>query len=229
MAKQLGGSIPHMVRNGEGPGYKRLFFSRRDQALIKDKTLAPGYGVLAAGTIMAENISAAGNKGLLVPYVPVFGSMVLGADSAIGVAPMVANGATGFVYVSNDDAAKFVIGDELYYQNTAGDGLVACGAISAIAVGTLYATITVAAYVATNATVAKGAYVFVKSGLTPFSTAKYMLDSDVDTGVGEDAEGALAPVFLSNAIIYTASMVNATTEAIAALGGVVDGPHIVFK
>lgn len=227
--KSLGGSIPHVVRNGEGPGYKRLFFSRRDQALIKDKTLAPGYGVLKAGTIMAQNISAAGNVGLIVPFVPVFGSMVLGTDSALGVAPMVANGSSGKINVSNADAYKFVVGDDLFFENTTGDGLVDCGAITAITIGTLYATITCGAYTATNATIAKGAYVYVEAGTTPYSIAKYILDSDVDTGTGSDAEGALAPVVLSNCILYTASLVNVTAEALTALSGTADGPHIVLK
>lgn len=227
--KTLGGSIPHMVRNGEGKGYKRLFFSRRDQALIKDKTLAPGYGVLEAGTIMAQNISAAGNIGLLIPYVPVYGDMTLGTVSALGVAPMVANGSSGKVYVSNDDAYKFVVGDDIFYENTDGDGLVDCGIITVIEIGTLYATITCTAYTATNATVAKGAYLYVEAGSTPYSTAKYILDSDVDTGVGSDAVGALAPVVLSNMILYTASLINCTDEAISALSGIEDGPHIVFK
>ena len=227
--KTLGGSIPQMVRNGEGKGYKRLFFSRRDQALIKDKTLAPGYGVLEAGTIMAQNISAAGNVGLLVPYVPVYGSMTLGTDSALGVAPMVANAATGLVYVSNDDAGKFVVGDDLFFENTSGDGLVDCGAITAITLGTLYGTIACGAFTATNGTIAKGAYVYVEAGTTPYSTAKYILDSDVDTGVGADGAGALAPVVMSNCILYTASLINATAAALTALGGTEDGPHIVFK
>jgi len=227
--KELGGSIPHMVRNGEGPGYKRLYYSRREQALIKDKTIAPGYGVLRAGTIMAQNISAAGNTGLMVPYVPVFGNVVFGSDSAVGSAPMLANGATGFLYVSNADALKFVVGDDVYYQNTAGDGLVDCGTITAITEGPLYATIACGAYTATNATVAKGGYVFVKAGAAPFSVAKYILDKDVDTGTGANAQGALAPVVLSNCILYKASLINATAEALTALGGIEDGPHIIFK
>jgi hypothetical protein len=142
---------------------------------------------------------------------------------------MVANASSGTVYVSNEDAYKFVVGDQIYYQNTAGDGLVDCGIIASITPGTLYATIVCEAFTATNATVAKGAYIYIESGTTPFSIAKYILDSDVDTGTGADAEGALAPVVISNAILYSASLINATSEALTSLGAIVDGPHIVLK
>jgi hypothetical protein len=231
--KGLGGSIPQVVNNPEGAGIKKLFFSKRDIALIKDKTLAAGYGVLKAGTVLSKNTSAAGNAGLLVPYVPVYGSQVaaLNTDAALGLAAMVANGSSGHVYVSLNDSYKFVVGDQLYYQNTSGDGLVDCGVITAIDRTTsgIMADITCGAYVATNATVAKHAYVYVVSGSTPFSIAAYILDKDVDTGVGEDAVGALASVVISNAILYTTSLINCTAAAITSLGAVSDGQHIILK
>jgi hypothetical protein len=228
--KELGGSIPGLVRNAEGPGIKRLFYSQRDIALILNKTLAPGYGVLKAGTVLAQNISAAGNKGLLVPYVPVYGDMVFGTDAALGVAPMVLNGSSAKVYVSLQDSYKFVVGDQLYFENTTGDGLVDCGVITAITrTDARYAEIDCGAYTATNATIAKSAYVFVKAGTTPFSLAKYILDKDVDTGKGEDAAGGLASCVYSNAMLYSASLINCTSEAITSLGAVVDGQFTILK
>jgi hypothetical protein len=233
MPKNLGGSIPQMVRNPEGAGIKRLYFSQAEHALIKDKTCAPGYGVLKAGTIMAVNTSAAGNKGMLVPYVPVFGSQVAGlnTDAAKGVAPLLQNGVSGSVVVSIADSYKFAVGDQIYYQNASGSGLVDCGVITAIDRTTngSFATISCGAYTATNATTALKAYVYVIAGATPFSIAKFMLDKDVDTGVGEEAAGALAPVLISNAIVYSGSLVNCTAEALASLGCIVDGPHTIFK
>jgi hypothetical protein len=231
--KGIGGSIPQMVRNPEGAGIKRLYFSRPEQALIKDKTCAAGYGVLKAGTVMSVNTSAAGNNGTLVPYVPVYGNQVaaLNTPAAIGTAPLVANGVTGHVYVTIQDSYKFVVGDQLYLQNTAGDGLIDCGVITAIDRTTSgqMADISCGAYTATNATTAKHSYVYVVSGATPFSIAKFILDKDVDTGVGEEAAGALASVLISNAILYTGSLVNATTEALASLGAITDGPHTILK
>lgn len=233
MPKGIGGSIPQVVRNPEGPGIRRLYYSQAEHALIKDKTCAPGYGVLKAGTVMSVNTSAAGNKGMLIPYVPVYGNQVaaLNNDAAKGIAPMVQNGATGHVYVTIADSYKFVVGDQIYYQNTAGSGLVDCGVITAIdrTTNPLIADISCGAYTATNATVALHAYVYVVSGATPFSIAKFILDKDVDTGTGEDAAGALAPVLVSNAILYTGSLVNMTAEAVSSLGAVQDGPHTIIK
>ena len=229
--KTIGGDIPQINRNAPGYGIKPLFYSQIDIALIKDKTIAAGYGYLKAGTVMAENISAAGNKGKLVPYVPVYSKVVFGALSAIGIAPLLVDGVTGHLKVSLSNSYKFVVGDNLYYQNTTGDGLVDCGAITAIdrTTSTLWADISCGAYTATNATVAKGSYCFVKAGTTPFSIAKYILDKDVNTGVGENANGALASVVISNAIVYTSSLVNATSEAITSLGAVTDGVHTILK
>lgn len=231
--KNLGGSIPQVVRNGEGGGYKRLYFSQPEHALIKDKTFAAGYGVLAAGTVVSENTSAAGNKGKLVPYVPVYGNQVaaLNNDAAKGVAAMVANGTSGHVYVSLADSYKFVVGDQLYFQNTSGDGPVDCGVITAIDRTTsgIQADISCGVYTATTATVAKHAYVYVVSGSTPFSIAKYILDKDIDTGTGEDAAGALGSVVISNAMLYSASLVNCTSEARTSLGAIVDGQHTILK
>lgn len=231
--KGLGGSIPQIVTNGEGAGIKRLFYSQRDKALILNKTFAPGYGVLKAGTVCCVNTSAAGNKGMVTPFVPAYGSQVaaLNTDAAIGLAAMVANSSTGHVYVSIEDSYKFVVGDQLYFENTTGDGLVDCGAITAIdrTTNPIYADIATGAFTATNGTVAKHAYVYVVSGSTPFSIAKYILDKDIDTGTGEDAVGALGSVVISNAILYTGSLINATAAALTSMGGSTDGQFTILK
>lgn len=231
--KGLGGSIPQVVRNGEGAGIKRLYYTRPENAIILNKTFAPGYGVLKAGTVVSENTSAAGNKGMLSPYVPVYGSQIaaLNNDAAKGIAPMVANSASGTVYVSIQDSYKFVVGDQLYFQNTAGDGLVDCGVISAIdrTTDSTRAAITTDAFTATNGTIAKHAYVYVVSGSTPFSIAKYILDKDIDTGTGEDAVGALGTVVISNAALYSGSLTNCTAAAITSLSAVVDGQLTILK
>lgn len=231
--KSLNGDTPQIVRNPEGAGIKRLFYSQREIALIKDKVASGGYGYLKAGTVMSVNSSAAGGKGQLVPYVPVYGSQInaLNNDAAIGVAAMVANGSSGHVYVGLTDSYKFVVGDQIYFENTTGDGLVDCGTITAIDRTTsgIMADISCGAYTATNATIAKYAYVYVVSGSTPFSIAKFILDKDVNTGTGEDAAGASATVILSNAVLYTASLINLTAAAKTSLGTVDDGQHTILK
>jgi hypothetical protein len=148
-----------------------------------------------------------------------------------GAAAMLKDSATGHVYVGIDDSYKFVVGDELYFQNTAGDGLVSCGAITAIDRTTSgqYADISCGAFTATNGTVAKHSYVYIVSGTTPFSIAKFVLDKDVNTGFGADAAGALATILISNAILYTGSLVNCTAAAVTSLSAVVDGPHTIIK
>lgn len=231
MLNQIRSSIPQMTRGPEGVGLKPIFHSVRDIALILDKTVAAGYGYLKAGTVMAVNASAAGNVGKLVPYVPISTAVVLGKDSAIGVAPMVQNGSSGHFYVSLDDAYKFVVGDDVFFDNDSDEGPVDMGTITAIDVttSTLYADITCTAYTATNATVAKKAYAYVKTYASdPYTIAKYILDKDIDTGVGSDSLGALTSVVVSNAILYKNNLINLTAEAITALG-VEDGRFFILK
>ena len=231
--KGLGGSIPQVVQNGEGVGIKRLYYTQVENAIILNKTFAPGYGILKAGTVVSQNTSAAGNKGKLVPYVPVYGSHIaaLNNEAAIGIAAMVANSATGHVYTSIVDSYKFIVGDQIYFQNTSGDGLVDCGVITAIdrTTDSTRADIACGSFTATNGTIAKHAYVYVVSGATPFSVAKYILDKDIDTGTGEDAVGALGTVVISNAALYSASLINCTAAAITSLGAITDGQLTILK
>ena len=227
----IGGSTPQLNRGPEVPGYKALYFSIREIALIKDKTCQPGYGVLRAGTIMAENISAAGGKGLLVPC-----ATTLFAVGDVGRAFALANVATGVdvINVTMEDSYKFKVGDDLILANNDGGGEYGNGAaIISIDRTTMphYAIITFTTGIATaNNTVAKACCCYVEAGAaTKLSTAKYILDKDVDTGVGVDAQGANVPVLISNAILYTNSLVNFDAAAKTALGTVDDGQHTILK
>ncbi len=227
----LGGSTPQLNRGPEVPGYKALYYSIREIALIKDKTCQPGYGVLRAGTIMAENISAltTGGKGLLVPC-----ATTLFTVGDVGRAFALADVATGvaIIHVTQEDSYKFKVGDDLILANNTpeyGDG----GAIISIDRDTYphFAVITFTTGIATlNNTVAKACCCYVEAGAAgKLSTAKYILDKDVDTGVGEIAQGAITPVLISNAILYTNSLVNFDAAAATALGTVDDGQHTILK
>jgi len=227
----IGGSTPQLNRGPEVPGYKALYFSIREIALIKDKTCQPGYGVLRAGTIMAENISAAGGKGLLVPC-----ATTLFAVGDVGRAFALVDVATGVdvINVTMEDSYKFKVGDDLILANNDGGGEYGNGAaIISIDRTTMphYAIITFTTGIATaNNTVAKACCCYVEAGAaTKLSTAKYILDKDVDTGVGVDAQGANVPVLISNAILYTNSLVNFDAAAKTALGTVDDGQHTILK
>jgi hypothetical protein len=230
----IGGSTPQLNRGPEGPGHKALYYSIREIALIKDKTAQPGYGVLRAGTIMAENISAltTGGKGMLVPC-----ATTLFDTGDVGRAFALVDVATGVdvINVTMEDSYKFKVGDDLILANNDGGGEYGNGgAIISIDRTTKphYAIITFTTGIATaNNTVAKACCCYVEAGLiaVKFSDAKYILDKDIDTGVGEIAKGAITPVLLSNAILYTNSLVNFDAAAKTALGTVDDGQHTILK
>lgn len=226
---QLGGSAPQFNVGPQVPGYKALYFSIREIALIKDKTVQAGYGVLRAGTTMAENISAAGNKGKLVPC-----ATTLFTVGDVGRAFALADVATGVdvIHVTMADSYKFAVGDDLILANNTpeyGNG----GKIITIdrTTHTHFAIITFTAGITSaNNTVAKKCCCYVEAGAAgKLSTAKYILDKDVDTGESEDAKGAITPVLVSNAILYTNSLVYFDAAAATALGTVDDGQHTILK
>jgi hypothetical protein len=229
----IGGSTPQLNRGPEIPGYKALYFSIREIALIKDKTCQPGYGVLRAGTIMAENISnlTTGGKGLLVPC-----ATTLFDVGDVGRAFALADVATGvaIIHVTQEDSYKLKVGDDLILANNDGGGEYGNGgAIISIVRDTYphFAVVTFTTGIVTaNNTVAKALCCYVEAGGSgKLSTAKYILDKDIDTGVGEIAQGANTPVLISNAILYTNSLVNFDAAAATALGTVDDGQHTILK
>lgn len=228
----IGGSTPQLNRGPEVPGYKALYFSIREIALIKDKTCQAGYGVLRAGTIMAENVSAltTGGKGLLVPCATTLFTV---GDVGRAFALVDVGDAASVINVTMEDSYKFKVGDDLIiaqsdpaYHNG--------GAIISIDRTTKphYAIITFTTVTTTTGfwTVAKTVCCYVEAGVgTKLSIAKYILDKDVDTGVGEIAQGANTPVLISNAILYTNSLINFDAAAATALGTVDDGQHTILK
>jgi len=225
----LSGSVPQMNHQPEGSGTKALFHSVRDIALILSKTLQGGYGVLKAGTILAEgNVSK-----LLVPYI---GSAAVDTDNVgrSSVIENVPNGTTCKITIA--DSYKFQVGDNLMLvRNNSGTPVYhAGGAITAIdnTTSKVFATVTFTTTTGgTSFTVVAGTAVYVAAGTsTRFSTAKYILDKDVDTGSGEDtrAMGANTSVVISNAVLYSTSLVNCDTTAVSALG-VEDGRFLILK
>lgn len=230
----IGGSTPQLNSGPQVPGYKALYYSLREIALIKDKTCQAGYGVLRAGTIMAENISelSTGGRGLLVPCAT---TLLTTGDvgRAFALADVITDGQA--INVTMDDSYKFKVGDSLILANTPGAlEYVDAGQITGIDRTTYphYAIIAFSnASVGGNCTVAKSCCCYVESGLVgvKYSDAKFILDKDVDTGVGEIAQGANTPVLISNAILYTNSLVNFDAAAATALGTVDDGQHTILK
>lgn len=328
------GSIPQHYQPIEGPGIKALFHSERELALIFDKTVAPGYGVLQMGTVMAECVAT----GELVPYPPAAANdNSTNAKAYILAQP---SDADTSLLVNIEDSYKFRVGQSLILDGaTAAIKEVQSAAAAAIATNdvfilswggvsasvTILATETLAALVAliqahedyddfpflvtagTNAltltwkvagavsekatlklndaepvpattttagadqaeggtaaedlgaitaidrTWANGsqaritfttgvttganfsltvnANVYVKgkqaAAATPFTSAKYILDKAIDTGVGPKAAGGLTSLVISNAILNKYAIVGLDSAAITSLGAIDEGNRFI--
>lgn len=201
------GETPYLVR-GEDGSYKRLFYSSPVNALLRDITIQSGYGVLRAGTPLALNVSAAGNVGKYVPYAqttPDSSSEV--QKSAFLVQDAVS---TTSLYVTMEDSYKFKVGDDviIYDTTTYGTSAENLGAITAIDRTTYkhMAVITVTTSVSgTTFAVSRSACIHVECGAdntNGYSDCAGILANTVDTGTGEKAKGAVAPMILSNAVLY---------------------------
>jgi len=224
----LGGDIPQMNRGPEGLGIKPLFHSVRDIALVLDKTVQPGFGVLRTGTMLARNSVT----GKLVPYITDDHT-----DGNIGRSYAVSDIGNGAVAVNlrKEDSYKMAVGDNLILvrDNAGSPEYHDCGAIVSIDRDTspvlAVVTFTTAAPNA-DFTGANGANCYVKSGDSgKFSTCVYVLDKDIDTGSGVDAKGANTSVVLNNAILYLATLVNYDASALSDLGAMEDGRFLILK
>lgn len=216
------GSIPQMNTGAMTRGQGRLFYSKRDIALIREGVYQAGFGYLPPGQIMAKNAVT----GKLVPYVP--DTVVFGTTKGVARAIAdVANGAA-IVYVTQEDSYKFAIGDSLILAQDATflDG----GAITAIDRDTdnwrAKITFTNATAVATY-TMANNTHCYPKAGTAgKFSKAFCICDMGVDTGYGADddagtiPQGGLGSFVLKNATLYKMSLVDFDDQALADLASV---------
>jgi len=222
----------------EGQGIKALFHSRREQALIMDKSCMPGYGVLKAGTLMTTALTSK----QIVPYAAVAATQPEG-KSFLAISQV--NGSSN-MYVPNSDYPKWkaalnaaehviIMADAIAAQDL--------GAITAVTydsqpgltlvVGT--ANTSVAAF-----TLANKACIYVQTdtaleGSAPFMKAVYVLDQDVDTGgtlVDDPTKvSGVVPVsvVVSNAILYKTAIPNYDAAALTDLGGVADARFLILK
>ena len=196
------GEIPYVVRGNE-EGYKRLFYSNPNNALMRDVTIQAGYGILRAGTPLMLNKSASGGAGKYLPYVQTTPDSSDVTQKGRAFILQTASGTS--VYVTQDDSYKFEVGDDLIIKDT-GTAVENLGAITAIDRTTYVhmAVITFTATISGAFTVAESAAVHVEGGdaTNYYSDCVGILASTVDTGTGENAKGALAPMVISNAILY---------------------------
>jgi hypothetical protein len=207
---------PGLIR-GTQEDYKRLYYSNPDAALKVPITIDAGYGILKAGTTLAISLSAAGNTGKFVPYNP---TTVTGAEVAPGRAYLVQDSGTtaSILYVTMDDSYKFAVGDDviIHDDTTTAENL---GAITAIdrTTYTHMAAITVTtATGGTSFTTANFAYIAAEAGVSAnsYSDCVGVLEKSVDTGVGVNANGALATLILGNCVLYTGVLTNMDAAAI---------------
>jgi len=225
------GDTPHVVL-GVQKDYKNIYFSRPEMALVADVTLQAGYGLLEAGTVLAKNLSAAGGAGKYVPYSP---TTFTGAEVDPARAYLVAAGtnATYLLYVTIDDSYKFVVGDDVIIDDnvTAAENLGKITAIDRTTYPHMAMMTTTAAIGGTAFTVARKAHVKVEAGDSSnnYSDAIGILAVSRNTGTGVNAQGANAPIILSNAILYAGMLINLDAAAKVDIGGAAFGQYYVLK
>jgi hypothetical protein len=223
------GDTPYLKR-GFQVDPKRLFYSDANMALKKMVTLAPGYGILEAGTVVGKITESTGRQDRYVPYA--IQAPAAGLDF-VGGAYLLADGtaAQTDVDVTLEDSYKFAVGDHVAGVDSNASPI-DCGEITAID-RTTYANkavITIASVDLSALTIANGAMLFIQTHTeTPFTNAVAILVEGADTGVGEEAAGAQAGIVLSNAMLYKGLIQNLDDGALTDLGAVEDGQHLVLK
>lgn len=222
------GNSPQSSIRGYTPLFqKRLYKSPREVALLLDKTLRSGYGVLEAGTVLAVDQN---DTDQLVPYTP--DSISLTDVSRVFLQTDCDTSDNFYV----DMLESYKLAEDDVITLTDSDGAYESETISAID-RTSYsnkAKITLEAATAGAFTVAKDANCYVKAAdeadTNKTSDAAYILDMEVDTGAGEYSAGGLASVVLSNAILYQDDCVGMDSTAITDLGNVSsDGIYYILK
>jgi len=226
------GESPYQVMGAE-QNYKRLFYSDPDKALMREVTLQAGYGVLRAGTPLAKNVSAAGGVGKYVPYAQTTPDSSLEEQKS---AFLVQDASGSDLYVTMDDSYKFAVGDDIIIYDT-GNATTAAenlGAITAIDRTTYkhMAKITVTTGISGAFTVDESAAIHVECGAdntNGWSDCAGILASSVDTGTGVNAQGALAPIVLSNTILYEGSCEGIDAAAKTDISGTSNGNLLIIK
>jgi hypothetical protein len=220
------GSDTPGIKYGIGkPDYRALFYSNPEAAIRLPVTISKGWGVLPEGSALSINASADGNVSKYLPYDPV--ASITGKEVAPGRAYLIQDGAASTAaYVTLADSYKFAVGDDVFAIDSDASA-VDCGAITAIDRTTYptMAVITVTNNVTTGITVAKFGYLFTEGG----AVCKGILESAVDTGVGEDAADANASMVISNATFYTGCLRNIDAAGITDLSGTTVGQFTYIK
>ena len=189
---------------------KRLFYSRREQALLLEKTVRGGFGDLEMGQVMTQVYATfASVKDFIVPY---------GANGDVAVTA--SDNSANTVTIAAADAVKFAVGDVVTVnddETTAEDrtitGITVSGTSAVIALDAL-----------TNTFTHSSAIVKHKQ-----SGNYYILDQDIDTGAENKTEGALGSVVISNAVLYKDAVIGMDNTVLTDLNGKADGVFYIIR
>jgi len=221
----MNNEAPGMVRGGMSPGIRPLFHSRREIALIKDKSALAGFGVIKNGTVMATTTATDS----VVP-VPVDDGSVNAVDVArVRVVVDAADTATTLT-ISEADAAKFSVGDAIVINNLTPvyDDLGSITAIGAPANGQVVVTVDGQVDGAVFTVANRSAISHKTAANSPFYAASCLLDKDIDTGETAGEQPVPCSVVFKNAMVYTAYLTGMSAKSITDLGAIQDGVHTIF-
>jgi len=205
------GSVPQVNITGyHREVQKRLFYSRREQALILEKTARKGFGILEMGQVMTE----VNDADFIVPH----------GDN--GNTYLLENASSGQkdLKVKADYASRFAPGEKVVVADDSNSGNYE---IDEISVSGDEATITVTSNLGETYQKSDDAYIKHRQ-----DGNYYVLDQETDTGMAEEAdevEGALTSVVVGNAVLYKDSVIGMDSSARSNLNAHEDGIFYVIK
>lgn len=222
----MSNEAPGLVRGGISPGIRPLFHSRREIALIKDKSAAAGYGLLTQGYVLGTTI----DDSRVVP-IPLDTGAGAATDIARSLLTADTSAADTAVSVSVADAAKYRVGDHIALSNKtpAYDDLGLITAIAAPASGAVVITVAGAVAGAVFTVANDAAIVHATSAASPFYKASCVLDKDVDTGAAASDAAVPVSVVFGNCILYSVYLKGMSAASITNLGAIQDGVHTIIK
>jgi len=202
------GNVPQVNLTGyHREVQKRLFYSRREQALILEKTVRGGFGNLEMGQVM----TTVHGVDYIVPY---------GAGGQSAIASNAASGQKK-ILLPLTEYAKFAAGENItIVDNNANENKI----VDTAEVSGEYFAVTTTVNLSNSYTVAEDAYIKHRAGAN-----LYVMDQDIDCGVENQLEGALTSVVISNAVLYQDAVIGMDSDALTFLNGLEDGVFYVIR
>jgi hypothetical protein len=220
----MNNEAPGLVRGGMSAGIRPLFHSRREIALIKDKSLTNGFGLLNQGYVLGTT-----EDGRVTP-IPVDDGSVDAVDIARTRLVADAVDAASTIVVAEAEACRFAVGDSIIINNDtpAYDDVGKITAISDAVNGqvtiTFDGTVNGSGFTIGN----RAALSHKTAAADPFYAASCLLDKDVDTGTTAGTAAVPCSVVFRNAMVYTVYLTGMSEKSLADLGAVQDGVHTIF-